>query len=83
MSAWQAYVEEKTKIDGLIAEGYFILGVTEGLDGDAVRFVRISGDYVGEMAELLLLTADARKYMGAVLIGQLRNAPVKVGPVVM
>ncbi|WP_199615922.1 hypothetical protein [Paenibacillus alkalitolerans] len=78
MSAWNEYMEEKAKIDELIGEGYVIADVAEGLDGDAVKFARVSGDQETETKELLLSTADARKYLGAVLIGQLRNARASV-----
>ncbi len=73
MSAWQEVVEEKAKIDALTAEGFVIADISEGLDGDLVRFARGTGQQK-ETTELLLLTADARKYLGVVLILQLRGA---------
>lgn len=81
MSSWHEYEEEKAKIDGMIGEGYLITGVLESLEGDTVRFTRISTECVTETEELLLLTADARKYLGSVLIEQIRDAFMKSGPV--
>lgn len=74
MSGWQEYMEEKAKIDDLIAKGYRVAGVTELFDGDDVKFVRDSGGDALQTIELRLQTADGRKYLGSVLIAQLRNS---------
>jgi len=70
MSDWHHYLEEKAAVDQLVADGFAIVEVSEGLDGDGVRFARPAG---GE-AELLLTTAEGRKYLGTVLIRQLASA---------
>jgi hypothetical protein len=69
MSSWHQYMKEKEQIDGLIESGCLITEIKEGLDGDLVRFERGA-----DVQELLLLTADARKYIGSALIEQLRGA---------
>jgi len=71
MSDYLDVIVEKAKLDELIGAGYRIASVTESLDGDLFRFARADG----ATKELLLLTADARKYAVGVLIAQLRNPP--------
>jgi hypothetical protein len=73
MSAWHEYVKEKQWIDDLLSGGYTVAEVAETLDGDVVRFARDAGSGKRETLEVMLRNADARKYLGAVLIGRLRE----------
>ncbi|CAM3605003.1 hypothetical protein [Marinicrinis lubricantis] len=71
MSAWhENYMEEKKIIDTLISSGFQVDRIMEQLDGDWVRFIPTKGEE--EPLEIRLSTADARKYLGAVCIAQLR-----------
>ena len=73
MTAWHEYVKEKQLIDELLSGGYAVAEVTETLDGDVVRFARDAGSGTPETLEVMLRNADARKYLGTVLIGRLRE----------
>jgi hypothetical protein len=75
MTVWREYADEKAMINDLVNNGYRITDIRESLDGDTVRFERSLRDKGTEMEELLLLNADARKYLGVVLLGQLRGVP--------
>jgi hypothetical protein len=81
MSSWREYMKEKESINELIAKGYRVTKVTELFDGDDVRFERVSGDGTVEIEELRLVTADGRKYLGSVLIAQIRASSASVSSV--
>lgn len=73
MSSWHEYVKEKQLIDELLSGGYAVAEVSETLDGDVVRFVRDAESGKPETLEVILHNADARKYLGAILVGRLRE----------
>jgi hypothetical protein len=66
MSAFAEFAREQQEVDELLFKGYSIAGIQEDLDGARVVFVR-GGSAKGKM-ELLLLTADARKYVTTLVI---------------
>jgi len=68
MSDWHEYWKEKQLIDEFLAGGYVAVEFAETLDGDLVRFEKASG---GEKLAVLFRNADARKYLGSVLIDRL------------
>lgn len=68
MSAFAEFEEERRQIDSLLGQGYTVAGILEDLDGARVKFIRREPP-AGAPVELLLLTADARKHVTAVLIG--------------
>lgn len=68
MAAYEQFVEEKNKLDDFIRQQYSITGVREDLSGTWLTLQHPGGD----QAVLLLLTADARKYLANVLIKQSR-----------
>lgn len=72
MSAYAEYAKEQQEIDGLIFKGYTITSIQEDLDGARVMFVR--GEPAKSSIELLLLTADARKYVTTLLVAGLMAA---------
>lgn len=72
MSAYAEYAKEQQEIDGLIFKGYTITSIQEDLDGARVMFVR--GESAKSSIELLLLTADARKYVTTLLVAGLMAA---------
>jgi hypothetical protein len=75
MSAYAEFVSEKQAIERLLAEGYFIAGVTEGLDGMAVRFNKPpSGEEPGASEVVRIRNADARKYVATLLFAGQREA---------
>ncbi|KWX76281.1 hypothetical protein [Paenibacillus jilunlii] len=61
MSAYAEFDKERQEIDALLRQGYVITGIREDLNGAAVQFTS-SGPGVNRV-ELLLLTADSRKYV--------------------
>jgi hypothetical protein len=61
MSAFDDFAKERQEVDGLLFKGYTIAGIQEDLDGARVKFVR--SEPAKSTVELLLLTADARKYV--------------------
>lgn len=67
MSAFAEFEEERRQIDSLLGGGYKVAGIMEDLDGATVKFIR--REPPGTPVELLLLTADARKHVTAVLLG--------------
>lgn len=73
MSAYDEYAEEKRMIDELLAKGYAIAGVREGLDGAEVLFVK-RGSAEAARAQVHLLTAEARKYMSYLVLVQQAEA---------
>ncbi|WP_025706176.1 hypothetical protein [Paenibacillus graminis] len=61
MSAYAEFDKERQEIDTLLRQGYIITGIHEDLDGAGVKF---KGSKPGlSQVELLLLTADSRKYV--------------------
>lgn len=68
MPAYEQFAEEKNKIDDFLNQQYSITGVREDLSGTWLELQHPGGD----QAVLLVLTADARKYLGNVLIKQSR-----------
>ncbi|MDU2240046.1 MAG: hypothetical protein E7E23_05665 [Paenibacillus sp.] len=62
MSAFAEFERERQQIDELLRQGYRIVSLRENLDGAIVKFAL--GEPEQAAAELLLLTADARKYAG-------------------
>lgn len=69
MSAFAEFSKEQGEVDGLLFKGYSIANIQEDLDGARVKFVR--GEPAKSAVELLLLTADARKYVTTlVVVGQ-------------
>ncbi|MBY3619086.1 hypothetical protein HGO21_05950 [Acinetobacter sp. CUI P1] len=72
MSAFAEYAKEQQEIDGLLFKGYTIASVQEDLDGARIKFVR--GEPAKSSIELLLLTADARKYVTTLVVAELRVA---------
>lgn len=71
MSAFAEFEEERRQIDSLHGQGYTVAGIYEDLDGARVTFIR--SEPAGEPVELLLLTADARKHVTAVLLDGSRS----------
>ncbi|WP_042131463.1 hypothetical protein [Paenibacillus sp. FSL R5-0345] len=72
MSAYAEYAKEQQEIDGLLFKGYTIASIQEDLDGARIKFVR--GEPAKSSIELLLLTADARKYVTTVVVASLMAA---------
>jgi len=68
MTAYDEYARERAALDGLLAEGYRIVGAAERLDGAEVTLVRAGNP--AARAKLHLLTADARKYMSYLVLNQ-------------
>lgn len=66
MSTYNAFLNERDKIDFLTEKGYLIKQVTEHLDGANVAFEKADG----EKQILLIRTADARKYFTSIIIKQ-------------
>ncbi|MFD1776837.1 hypothetical protein [Paenibacillus rhizophilus] len=72
MSAYDDFAKEKQEIDSLLLQGYTVTGMLETLDGAKVKF---DGGEPGEGSEeLLLLTADARKYVTTLVFAGLQKA---------
>ncbi|NGM82171.1 hypothetical protein G5B47_07070 [Paenibacillus sp. 7124] len=70
MSAYDEFAKEKQEIDALLDQGYTVTGMLETLDGAKVKF---DGGEPGSV-ELLLLTADARKYVTTLVFAGLQKA---------
>ena len=68
MSAFAEFDKEQRAIDGLLFKGYTVASITEDLDGARIKFVR--GEPAKSEVELLLLTADARKYVTTLVVEQ-------------
>lgn len=68
MSDHQGFLKEKKQIDELLQSGYRIRAVKETLEGDFVELERHL-----EKKELHLLTADARKYLGTIIVEEKRK----------
>lgn len=68
MSAYEEYCEEKQAVDALLEDGFKIVGINEALDGMEIRFRKQPPE--SDEAQLLLLTADARKYVSNLIINK-------------
>ncbi|WP_339170343.1 hypothetical protein NST94_28230 [Paenibacillus sp. FSL H8-0282] len=77
MSAFAEYAKEQQEIDGLLFKGYTIASIQEDLDGARIKFVR--GEPAKSSVELLLLTADARKYVTTLVVTGLRAEGEQAG----
>ncbi len=66
MSAYEEFYEEKQAVDAYLIAGFTIIGIKETLDGMVVRFRKQQSD--ADEAELVLLTADARKYVSNLIV---------------
>ncbi|MEK3772446.1 hypothetical protein MKY14_28410 [Paenibacillus sp. FSL R5-0887] len=77
MSAFAEYAKEQQEIDGLLFKGYMIASIQEDLDGARIKFVR--GEPAKSSVELLLLTADARKYVTTLVVAGLRAEGEQAG----
>ncbi|MNC23948.1 hypothetical protein D3C76_35170 [compost metagenome] len=76
MSAYAEFDKERQEIDALLRQGYTITGIREDLDGATVKFTS-SGPGVSTV-ELLLLTADGRKYVTTLIFAGVRpDAPIE------
>ncbi|ANS75890.1 hypothetical protein AWM70_15905 [Paenibacillus yonginensis] len=76
MSAFEEYEQERREIDNLLFKGYRIQDLQENLDGAVVTFIWETGGSAAAVSadsppvsptaariDLVLLTADARKYV--------------------
>ncbi|CQR58777.1 hypothetical protein [Paenibacillus riograndensis] len=61
MSAYAEFDKERKEIDALLRQGYVVTGIHEDLNGARVKFANSKPGV--SPAELLLLTADSRKYV--------------------
>lgn len=73
MSAYDEYAEEKRTLDELLAKGYAIAGVREGLEGAEVLFVKRGAADTAKL-QVHLLTAEARKYVSYLVLVQQAEA---------
>ena len=71
MSDYKGFIKEKNRVDTLIQDGYRIIAVKETLEGDFVEFERHL-----EREELQLLTAEARKYIGTIIVEVKRGGSI-------
>jgi hypothetical protein len=74
MSAYKEFYEEKQAVDAYLTAGFTIVSINEVLDGMEIRFKKQPPDDSDE-AELLLLTADARKYVSNLIRASFFIAP--------
>ncbi|WNS81052.1 hypothetical protein RRU94_09540 [Domibacillus sp. DTU_2020_1001157_1_SI_ALB_TIR_016] len=74
MSDYKGFIKEKEAIDALLDDGYRIIAVRETLEGDFIEFERHI-----ERKELHLLTADARKYIGTLIVEAKRESKNSCG----
>jgi hypothetical protein len=68
MSAYEEFAREKRAIDTLLQEGYLIVAINEVLEGMEILFKKRPPE--SNDAQLLLLTADARKYVSNLIFSQ-------------
>lgn len=66
MSEYNEYCAERDKIDDLLAKGYRMTRITENLSGAFVDFEKVEGTKQ-EWEQLLITTAEGRKYFSSVL----------------
>lgn len=79
MSAYEEFAREKRAVDALLQDGYLIAGIDETLEGMEIRFEKRTSDAAdansdASKAKLLLLTADARKYVSNLIFSQQKQA---------
>ncbi len=76
MSAFEEYAREKRAVDALLQDGYVIVSSGEQLEGMKLKFRRkLAETSEPEFTQLLLLTANARKYVSNLIIAeQLKRA---------
>lgn len=67
MSDHQQFLKERDEIDVLVTQGFRIKEVSENLDG---AFVTFSHSQTNEIRNMVVGTANARKYFSTVLIKQ-------------
>jgi hypothetical protein len=72
MSAYAEYDKEKRTVDALLEDGFAIVSINEVLDGMEIRFRKLPPEC--DEAQLLLLTADARKYVSNLIVSQQKQA---------
>ena len=72
MSAYEEFAKEQQEIDGLLFKGYTIASILEDLDGARIKFIR--GEPAKSEVELMVLTADARKYVTTLVVVDQRAA---------
>jgi hypothetical protein len=68
MSAYEEYTKEKRQVDTLLQDGYLIAAINEVLEGMEILFKKQPPE--SDEAQLLLLTADARKYVSNLIFSQ-------------
>jgi hypothetical protein len=68
MSAYEEYAKEKRAVDTLLQDDYLIAAVNEVLEGMEILFKKRPPE--SDEAQLLLLTADARKYVSNLIFSQ-------------
>lgn len=68
MAAYEEFLKEQKEVDDLLFKGYAIACIEESLDGAKVSFVR--GEPAKSTIEVLLLTADARKYVTTLIFAE-------------
>ncbi|MCM3110394.1 hypothetical protein [Lederbergia lenta] len=69
MSDYQAFLQERDRIDLLVQEGYKIKSIIENLSGAFVEFEKYIGENNKNVSETLhISTADGRKYFSSLLI---------------
>lgn len=72
MPTYATSAVEKLEMDRLVASGYRIRAVQEGLDGAGVYFEHPDSVEQPHM-HMQLLTADARKYLAVLLLREQRD----------
>ena len=70
MSDYQQYLEEKSRIDGLLSKGFAIRYITENLSGAFLEFTKETQDGSFETDTVHIQTADGRKYFSVKYIEQ-------------
>ncbi|GIN20866.1 MAG TPA: hypothetical protein DEO65_01540 [Bacillus bacterium] len=68
MSNYDAFLEEKLKIDDLLSRGYTITGTRGTLDGDILEFEKI--EMPSDRVTILLKNPDSRKYFTTLYLKQ-------------
>lgn len=67
MSEYKEYAKEKKQIDDLLTNGFYIRHAYENFNGSVLTF---SHTQTGEVKQLIIGNADARKYFSNVIINQ-------------
>ncbi|WP_025680671.1 hypothetical protein [Paenibacillus massiliensis] len=74
MSAYEEFAAERAILDDLLNRGYVVRSVQEGLDGADV--VLIQPAHPDQHEQVHLGTADARKYLGTLLVSGAACVPI-------